>query len=109
MKVVNSKPETPNSKRREAAEEHLIKPSVAGQMLGVSSDALVRRIAPRGVDTLTFVDISQPGAKRRTLRLVYSECVALRDELIHNARERVNVERMVNQTHLRVVPKAVNE
>jgi hypothetical protein len=77
--------------------ERLIRLALGAEILGVSPDAIRKRIAPAGVEELTIVDISRPGAQRRTLRLVYSEVTALRDRLIQTARDRVNVDRMLRQ------------
>jgi len=76
-------------------EERLIKLSAGAKMFGDdSADAIRKRLPP--YDRLTIVDLSGPDAQRRKLRLVYSECVALRDELIQNARQRTSVARMLD-------------
>jgi hypothetical protein len=82
-------------------EEKLIRLATAGEILGVSPDAIRKRISPVGVEELTFVDISRPGAQRHTIRLVYSEVVALRDSLIQAARNRVSIDRMLQRRFLK--------
>ncbi len=86
-------------------EERLITLSVGATILGVSPDAIRKRQAPTGVEQLTVIDISRPGAQRRTLRLVYSEVVALRDRLIQTARDRMNVDRMLERRFARTTGK----
>ena len=78
-------------------EERLIRLAVGAELLGVSPDAIRKRIAPAGVEELTIVDISRPGAQRRTMRLVYSEVASLRDRLIQRARDRMDVHRMLER------------
>jgi hypothetical protein len=89
MKAVTSLPGV------SAEPDRLIKLSEAARLFGVDQSSLRKLEAPRGVEELTFVDISKPGAERRSLRLVYSECVALRDKLIQTSRQRTDVGRML--------------
>ena len=83
------------SDRRRASEddEKLIRLSTGAEILGVSPDAIRKRMAPSGVEELTIVDISKSTAQRRSFRLVYSEVVALRDKLIETARQRNDISR----------------
>jgi hypothetical protein len=66
----------------DSPDERLMTLKEAGHILGVSAYSLRTRTAPRGVDTLTFIDITLPNRERRSYRLVFSEVIALRDELI---------------------------
>ena len=66
----------------------LIKLAFGARLLGVSPDSIRALSAPAGVENLTIVDLSTPGAQRRTLRLIYSEVILLRDKLIQTARDR---------------------
>jgi hypothetical protein len=75
------------------AEGRLIRFAAGAEILGVSPDAIRKRIASAGVEELT---ISRPGAQRRTTRLVHSEVVALRDRLIQAARDRTDISRMLS-------------
>jgi len=96
VKLVSLQTESPpRAKRAQLApdEERLIKLAAGAEMFDVSPDAIRKRLAP--YDGLTIVDASPPGAQRRSLRLVYSECVALRDKLIEDGRQRVSIERML--------------
>ena len=112
MRIVKPKPEPRNARPYAASlldADRNIPLKVGAQILGVSPDAIRKREAPRGVEGLTIINAARVGAQRALLQLRLSEVIALRDKLYEDARERLNVERMMKQTHLRDVSKAVNE
>jgi len=78
-----------------ADDARLIKLAAGAKILGVSPDAIRKRSAPRGVERLTIIDGAKNGAQRRLLFLIYSEVIELRDELIHNARQRMDMRRVI--------------
>jgi hypothetical protein len=78
------------------------------RLLGVSPDSIRKREAPRGVETLTIIDGARQGAQRRLLFLRLSEVIALRDKLYEDARQQMNVDRMLadraeRKKHFKVV------
>ncbi len=107
MKIVNSSPITHHSSPRTDG-RGFMKLSAGAKLLGVSSAAIIQRKAPRGVERLTLVNVAKETSQRPFFMLVEKEVIELYDELLENARQRTNVDRMIKKTHLRDVSKAVN-
>lgn len=111
MSIVKSKPEPRNARPFLSSlldADRNIPLAVGAAMLGVSPDAIRKREAPRGVETLTIINAAREGSQRALLQLRLSEVIALRDKLYEDARQRMNVDRMMKKTHLRDASKAVN-
>lgn len=66
----------------DAPDERLIRPKEAADLLGVSTTSILRRRAPSGVEDLTVINIAKKFSGMPHFVLVFSEVIALRDELI---------------------------
>lgn len=71
--------------------DRLIPLAQAARMLGLSSDAIRKRLA--GTENLTLIDQSSSGASRHFWFLVRSEVFSHRQRLIDEARRRTDVDR----------------
>lgn len=83
----------------DAPDERLMPVAEAAHMLGVTAEAIRKRTAPDGIENLTIVNILRPYAQRRSIRLVYSEVVALRDTLIRTERDRMKAQREIEERY----------